>query len=134
MDQAGQGRVQEARWRGARAERVAFFLYHLPALGPQLGRRAPICRVRHAALIDAGTGPGLRQGARGAAERGGSAGGGHLRRRLQVGRSDRRPAPLRPQKCPGRRGLTRPVFSFGCSKVEPDRYREIRAVFWPWPP
>ena len=31
-------------------------------------------------------------------------------------------------------GLTRSVFSFGCSKVDSDRYMGIRAVFWPWPP
>ena len=105
VDQAGQGRVQDARRRAPRAQGAALVLHHLPALGAQLRRGAQVGRVRHAALVDAGTGPGLRQGARGAAERGGRAGGGRVCRRLQVrGAATTASRPLRPQERPGHRG------------------------------
>ena len=66
-------------------------------------------RLRHAALVDAGARAGLRQGARGAAERRGGAGGDRLSPRASSERrGDRRLVPPRPQDSwPGRRGHTR---------------------------
>ena len=59
VDQAGQGRVQGARGRAARAQGAALLLHHLPPLGAQLGRGAQVGRLRHAALVGAGARAGL---------------------------------------------------------------------------
>jgi hypothetical protein len=67
---------------------------HLPPLR-RARRTSPALKsaafaMRHSSK-QARAGPGLRQGARGAAERGGRAGGGGVRRRLQVRRARVRP-------------------------------------------
>ena len=112
---------------------------HLPPLGAQLGRGAQVGRVRHAALVGAGARAGLRQGARGAAERRGRAGGDRLRRRLQV-RGALATAAWRRlvRKTPGQAAAGTPVHGAQRSRHRAgSRARPLvrdPLAGWPWPP
>ena len=123
---------------------------HLPPLGAQLGRgalKSAAFAMRHTRRRRRAR-AGLRQGARGAAERRGRAGGDRLRRRLQVKRRGGRRLALGRlhDSWVGRPAGSNTVLSlwgtapragravYSCSRT-PDRVRgRIRSMVGPWPP